>query len=382
MYLSRLFLPLVFTVHVSSEALGSVLTASSASLSTLSSLLAGVPDVVQLLSTARNITILAPSNNAFTKLLARNPRAAELMQNPRLLTGVLQYHVLAGRVPASEFSTTPKFMPTMLTAPFANVTGGQRVELARVNETSMIFSGYKQSAMVTTADVEFDGGLIHIIDTVLTVPATPGSTAVNTGLTSLAGALQRVQLLDGLNLLTDATIFAPSNDAFEAIGSALNTLSLNDLSSILGYHVLATPGQVRFSTDLLVLDNPRNLTSIQGQNITIRRENGQLFVNSARVLIADILTTNGVVHVIDNVLNPLNASATPIPSATTQAPAFSGVSSVIDSPFTSGIVPTATFIPATVPLSNSAPGAGAPLASKAPYMAIMVAAVMALVASL
>jgi transforming growth factor-beta-induced protein len=137
--------------HVSAEALTAVLAANNASLSTLSTLLATVPDVVTMLSSAQNITILAPSNDAFAKLMARNPNSAQLTQNPRLLTGVLQYHVLSGKIPSSDFSTTPRFASSMLTAPFANVTGGQRVELVKVNNTAMIFSGFKQGSMVSVA---------------------------------------------------------------------------------------------------------------------------------------------------------------------------------------------------------------------------------------
>ena len=104
-------------------------------------------------------------------------------------------------------------------------------------------------------------------------------------------------MVDGINGLTDVTIFAPSNDAFEAIGSAVGTLSTQDLAGILAYHVL--PQQIRFSTDLIAADSQATLTTAQGANITLRLEDGQLFVNSARVLIPDIPTTNGVVHVID-----------------------------------------------------------------------------------
>jgi uncharacterized surface protein with fasciclin (FAS1) repeats len=148
-----------------------------------------------------------------------------------------------------------------------------------------------------TQDVEFDGGnVVHIIDTVLTVPATPAQTAINTGLTSLAGALTAAGLVDAVNSLTDVTIFAPSNEAFRAIGSALGTLSAQDLVSILGFHVL--PQQVRFSTDLLAADQ-MSLATLQGTNVTIRRDGANVFVNSARVVLTDVLTTNGVVHVLD-----------------------------------------------------------------------------------
>ena len=114
-------------------------------------LLALVPDVVQTLSKAQNITILAPSNAAFVNLMARNPRSAELMRNPKALAGVLQYHVLVGRLLSGDFSPTPKFPSTLLTAPFANVTNGQKAGLVMVNGTAKVFSGYKQVATVATA---------------------------------------------------------------------------------------------------------------------------------------------------------------------------------------------------------------------------------------
>ncbi|KAH6855218.1 FAS1 domain-containing protein [Chaetomium sp. MPI-CAGE-AT-0009] len=350
MHLTHL-LPLGLAAYVSAQSLTSILANNNATLNTLTSLLALVPDVVETLSTAQNITILAPSDTAFANLMARNPRSAELMRNPRALAGVLQYHVLMGRFLSSDFSPTPKFPSTLLTAPFANVTDGQKAGLVMVNGTATVFSGYKQVATVATADVDFDGGnVVHIIDTVLTVPANPSQTAINTGLISLAGALTAAGLVDGVNALTDATIFAPSNEAFRAIGSALWTLTEQDLAGILGYHVLARQ-PLRFSTDLLNADQ-MTLATLQGQNITVRRDGSQVFVNSARVILADILTSNGVVHVLDNVLNPSNSSATPDPAAPTQVPAFSDVTAVADPPFVSGIAPTTTFVPATIPLNG------------------------------
>ncbi|KAK4189209.1 methyltransferase TYW3-domain-containing protein [Podospora australis] len=341
----------------SAQSLTTVLANNNATLSTLTTLLGLVPEVVQTLSAAQNVTIFAPSDPAFANLFARNPRSAELMRNPRALAGVLQYHVLVGKLLSTDFSATPKFPATLLAAPFANVTGGQKVQLALVNNTASVFSGYKQPASVVTADLEFDGNnVLHIIDTVLTVPASPGQTATNVGLTSLAGALASARLIGGIHSLRDITIFAPSNDAFRAIGSALGSIEATGLANILGYHVLT--GTAWFSTDLLSADQ-MVLSTLQGPNVTVRRDGSNLFVNSAKVVLADVLTSNGVVHVLDTVLNPSNTTATPDPAATTQVPAFAGVSAVGDAPFTSGIMPTATFTPATKMKSTlPAPSAG------------------------
>ncbi|KAK4649522.1 uncharacterized protein QC761_119690 [Podospora bellae-mahoneyi] len=325
---------------------------NNATLSTLASLLQLVPDLFQTLSTAQNITLLAPSNEAFTNLLSRNPRSAELMTNPRALSGVLQYHVLSGKFLSTDFTTSPIFPSTLLSTPFANVTGGQKLQLTLLNETASLFSGYKQAS----SDLTFanSNNTLHIISSVLTVPAPLSQTLSSINLTSLVGALTTARLSSGTSSFQDMTLFAPSNPAFQAIGSAASGLSDTDLSNILGYHLVSS--RILFSPRLLAQDQIV-LATLQGSNLTIRRDGNQLFVDSASVILGDVLVGNGVVHVIDNVLNPSNTSATPDPAAATQAPAFAEFTPVADIPFTSGIVPTTTFVPVTVPLNGAGKGA-------------------------
>lgn len=81
------------------------------------------------------------------------------------------------------------------------------------------------------------------------------------------------------------------------------------------------------------------IPTMQGNNVTITMMNGTVFVNSAQVILPDVLVANGVVHVIDAVLNP--NSTTLMPDATTTAVAFVGATSAASVPFTSG-VPTPT----------------------------------------
>lgn len=76
--------------------------------------------------------------------------------------------------------------------------------------------------------------------------------------------------------------------------------------------------------------------------MSVEVEDGKVFVNSAQVIITDIIVANGVMHVVDNVLNPSNTTATPIPTATSQAVAFAGAAEASTVPFTSGIVPSTT----------------------------------------
>ena len=103
----------------------------------------------------------------------------------------------------------------------------------------------------------FNGGVMHIVDTVLTIPISPSMSAIDSNLLSLAGALTTTSLVAPVDSLKDVTIFAPSNEAFEKIGNTAAALPKSDLSQILEYHVLN--GTVCFSLSLAIpyfLTNP------------------------------------------------------------------------------------------------------------------------------
>lgn len=165
-------------------------------LSTLGSLLQQFPDVASTLAGATNITVLAPSNAAFSSFLTAAVNAS-IQADAGLVPAVLSYHVLSGVVPSSAITATPAFAKTLLTnATYANVTGGQVVKAQSASDGGVVFtSGLLQESRVATADVEFDGGLVHIIDSVLTIPQNDSATALAANLTSLAGALTQANLV-------------------------------------------------------------------------------------------------------------------------------------------------------------------------------------------
>lgn len=93
---------------------------ATAELSQLGAVLALNPDLVQALSSAQNITILAPSNEAFG--LVPNETLQALTSDLDLLTALLQYHVLNGTVRGADITNTSSFVPTLLTDPaYTNV---------------------------------------------------------------------------------------------------------------------------------------------------------------------------------------------------------------------------------------------------------------------
>lgn len=134
--------------------------------------------------------------------------------------------------------------------------------------------------------------MIHVIDTVLTLPESDSATASAANLTALTGALTTANLVTALDGLKDVTIFAPSNAAFQAIGSAVGSLSTAQLAQILEYHVVN--GTVGYSSGLKNMTLP----TLGGGSVNITVEGGNVFVNSAKVTIPDVLVANGVVHVI------------------------------------------------------------------------------------
>lgn len=126
-------------------------------------------------------------------------------------------------------------------------------------------------------------------------------TAVAAGsFNTLAKALTEAGLIDTLKGEGPFTVFAPTDDAFAKIPEdKLNEILADKelLTSILTYHVVA--GKV-LAADVVKLDAA---TTLQGQDVAIKADSG-VMVNDANVVKTDIMTSNGVIHVIDTVLLP------------------------------------------------------------------------------
>jgi len=115
--------------------------------------------------------------------------------------------------------------------------------------------------------------------------------AENANLTALLGAVNATNLTSTLDEASDITIFAPSNSAFQNIASALGNITAAQAAAVLEYHVIN--GTIAYSSSLA----NTTIKTLGGANLTITIENGTVFVNSARVVNADILMTGGVMHV-------------------------------------------------------------------------------------
>jgi uncharacterized surface protein with fasciclin (FAS1) repeats len=110
-------------------------------------------------------------------------------------------------------------------------------------------------------------------------------------------------LVDTLKGPGPFTVFAPTDEAFAqlppgTLESLLKPENKAKLQSILTYHVVS--GKV-MAQDVVKLHSAK---TVEGQDITIKAMNGRVMVDSASVTKTDIVTSNGVIHVIDSVLLP------------------------------------------------------------------------------
>ena len=123
--------------------------------------------------------------------------------------------------------------------------------------------------------------------------------------TKLNETLQKSGLDENLKGEGPFTVFAPLDDAFAAISAKtyyglLREDNKEKLINILGRHVFS---KKITSSDI---EGETKLKAINGEEITIKKVNGIVYVNEAEVVTADIEVTNGVVHFINRVLQPLN----------------------------------------------------------------------------
>jgi uncharacterized surface protein with fasciclin (FAS1) repeats len=333
------------------------LISSQSDLSTLGTLLGQVPDFAQSLSNATNVTILAPINSAFEELLSQT-QGQNLSSD--IIEALLAYHILNGTYLSDNVTETPTFVSTLLNQSFTiddeavtNVTTGQNVGLflnsnEGGNSSVVVLSGDLSTSNVTEADIQQDGFTVHKIDRVLSIPMSVSDTALALGLAAVVGGLEATDLTDTVDELENITIFAPNNEAFSQVGSAFANASVETLQSVLQYHVIA--GQVVFSPAIM----NGSVATVQGNDLNLTVIDNTIFVNSAKVIVPNVILSNGVLHIIDSVLNPEGMSDPDSLNPSSSASAgFSG-SSVSEVPFTSA-APSASSTISIPNIVTSAP---------------------------
>ncbi len=254
----------------------------------------GAANLVDTLKGAGPFTVFAPTDDAFAKLPEGTVASLLLPENLEQLTSILLYHVVSGKVMASD----------VVTLMSADTVQGQPITI-KVEDGKVFLN---ETVEVIITDVEASNGVIHVIDSVLLPPAELldiVDTAVADGrFTTLAAALTAADLIETLKGEGPFTVFAPTDDAFAklpegTVASLLLPENLEQLKSILLYHVVS--GKV-MAADVVTLTSA---DTVGGQAITIKVVDGKVFLNdTVEVIITDIEATNGIIHVIDAVLLP------------------------------------------------------------------------------
>lgn len=136
----------------------------------------------------------------------------------------------------------------------------------------------------------------------------PVNAAAASNLTTLVAAVKQAELVDTLAGPGPYTVFAPTNAAFDKVPKAtldalMTPAKKADLTKILTYHVVAG----KYTADQLT--DGMKLKTVQGAMLTVSAKNGVVMLvdskgGKATVETADVLQSNGVVHVIDSVLMP------------------------------------------------------------------------------
>lgn len=229
-------------------------------------------------------TVFAPNDAAFAEL----PEGTLENLSAEELTQILTYHVLDSQVMAGDLQ--PQQDPATLQ--------GESLYIEAENGAVTI----NNSATVTSADIEATNGVIHVVDAVL-LPDAFGTVVDNAikrfDFTTLVDTVVDAELAEALQGDGPFTVFAPTNDAFADLPDGLlESLTPDQIQEILLYHVVE--GNIA-SGDL---DGAQAAASMSGENLYITADNGVTVNGSSSVVAADIGSSNGIIHAIDEVLIP------------------------------------------------------------------------------
>lgn len=250
-----------------------------------------------LADTSAKFTVFAPTDDAFA-LLGQETIDA-LLADTDTLSNILTYHVISGEVNAATAIS--------LAGTTVEMVNGDSVGLSLDGDNLLV-----NASTVVMTDIQTDNGIIHVIDAVLTPPADAEmlttnivETAVANGsFTTLVAALQATGL-DAVLADESATytVFAPTDDAFALIGTeTINTLLENTdvLSAILLQHVIA--GSIDSVTAYSLNGVMAETASGASIEVKVNSTTDMLTFGGSNIVIKDIYTSNGIIHVIDAVI--------------------------------------------------------------------------------
>lgn len=245
-------------------------------------------DLVNTLSGAGTFTVFAPDNNAFNALFTTLGVSGIQDIASEDLKPILLYHVLGETMASSMLSD----------GYYSSLSPAQGRTLSMFIKTDMGVS-INGDVNVTTPDIEASNGVIHAVDAVILPPTVVDLAVQNGSFGTLVSAVTGAGLAETLSDASGTfTVFAPTDDAFAALGNNVPS----DLTPILLYHVLGNP----VYSDQISSGIVSSLNESDPEIVVEVSDMGVMLNGAAKVVATDIVGTNGVIHVIDQVILPIN----------------------------------------------------------------------------
>jgi len=279
-----------------------------------------------LLNATGNFTLFAPQNSAS---LWGSINTSDVP----FVSAVLLYHVGSGYFPSSTFSTTASnILPTSLgNGAYSNTNANAVVNVYNNGGSFFVSWGYPGTANfnavtstgIQTANIACTNGLIHVINQVLTPPATLTQSLVKQNcysavscFTNTISAVTTAGVASTLDTTAAITVFLPNSAAFSNVN--WQALPVPALVNVLTYHVVAGVVYSKSVSNGLVATT----LNTQSINFTVTGSGVQIngVTNQANILAVDNLIQNGVYHIIDTVLIPNAVTPSPTSSPVTMSP--------------------------------------------------------------
>lgn len=250
-----------------------------------------------------NFTVFAPTDAAFTSFLTAAGFASINDVPKDALKEILLNHVISGTLKSADLTTT--YIKTMAKGS-ASATNNLSM-FVNTADSAVKLNGV---ATVKTADIMASNGVIHSVDTVITLPTIVTHATANPNFSSLVGALTGSGQPDFVSILSGTgpfTVFAPDNSAFTSLDAELAPggiagVTAANLTKVLQYHVVS--GNVLAAS----LTEGQVVSTLANQSFTLELTGGAKIKDASgrtsTITATDVQCSNGVIHVINKVLLP------------------------------------------------------------------------------
>jgi uncharacterized surface protein with fasciclin (FAS1) repeats len=308
---------------------------NSAGLTVLAGLVKSAPPALVQALQDGNHTVFAPSDAALAG-------AAGVLASGANVTQILQYHVAAGAVNTTALNSTQTVVrSTLSSAPAVFLPANQsQVLLLFKNDGNTVLNNAGTNVTVVQ-NATYNNLNILVIDHVLNIPKNLSDVVTGTPqLSALAAAVNQKlpNLIGSLNKARGVTLFLPVNEAITGAADAINSVNDTTLTNVLLNHIIN--GTALYAPQIT---NGLNITGAGGEPLTFTSNSTGTWVTSgsasAQIIRPNILTSNGVIHLIDSVL--LNTASNP-DAATSAAASISSSEAQNTATETGPVTPSST----------------------------------------